>query len=171
MQSLKRIIRPLEAISKYSGWAVAMLAIPMIGALIYEVIARYFFNRPTIWSYEITYMLCGIHFLIGSAFTLKLKGHIRIDVFYSLLPIRGRALIDTLGYVIIFFPVFIVLIISALGATREAYQTAEVSQFTPWQPRLWPFKTAIFVGFGLLGLQGLSEFLKALGALITGKEL
>lgn len=171
MQSLKRIIRPLEALSKYSGWAAALLAIPMIGALIYEVIARYFFNRPTIWSYEITYMICGAYFLIGSAFTLRLKGHIRIDVFYSLLPIRGRALIDTLGYVIIFFPVLIVLNISALDAVREAYQTAELSQFTPWQPLLWPFKTAIFVGFGLLALQGLSEFLKALGTLITGKEL
>jgi len=171
MELLKRIIRPLEAISKYTGWGISLLAIPMIAALIYEVIARYFFNRPTIWSYEITYMIYGTHFLIGSAFTLLIKGHIRIDVFYSLLPIRGRALIDTLGYAIIFFPVMIVLIISALDVAQEAYQTAEVSQFTPWQPLLWPFKTAMLVGFVLLGLQGLSELLKSLSTLITGKEL
>ena len=116
-------------------------------------------------------MIYGPHFLLGSAFTRLIKGHIRIDVFYSLLPIRGRALIDTLGYAIIVFPVMIVLIISALDVAQEAYQTAEVSQFTPWQPLLWPFKTAMLVGFVLLGLQGISELLKSLSTLITGKEL
>lgn len=171
MQTLNRIIRLLEAISKYTGWGVALLAMPMIGALIYEVVARYFFNRPTIWSYEVTYMIYGTHFLIGSAFTLLVKGHIRIDVFYSLLPLRGRALVDVLGYLIIFFPVMIVLVCSSLEVAREAYETAEVSQFTPWQPMLWPFKSAMFVGFGLLGLQGLSELIKSLGILATGKEL
>lgn len=171
MDSLNRIIRSLEAVSKYSGWTVAALAMPMIGALIYEVAARYLFNKPTIWSYEITYMIYGTHFLIGSAFTLMIKGHIRIDVFYSHLPLRGRALIDTLGYLIIFFPVVILLTFSAWDVTQEAFQTGEVSQFTPWQPLLWPFKSAMFIGFGLLGLQGLSELLKSLSILITGREL
>ncbi len=170
MLLINRIVRPLELISKYAGWGVALLAMPMIGALIYEVIARYVFNRPTIWSYEITYMIYGTHFLIGSAFTLLVKGHIRIDVFYSMLPVRGRALVDVLGYLVIFFPVMIVLIVSAFDMTQEAYNTAEVSQFTPWQPLLWPFKSAMVVGFGLLGLQGFCELLKAFGNLVTGKE-
>ncbi len=170
MDSLERIIRPLEKISKYAGWGVSLLAIPMLAALIYVVVARYVFNKPTIWSYEITYMIYGTHFLIGSAFTLLIKGHIRIDVFYSQLPVRGRALIDTLGYLIIFFPVMILLVFSALEVAQEAYRTAEVSQFTPWQPILWPFKSAMFVGFILLCLQGLSELLKALGSLVSGRE-
>ena len=73
---LKRLTKVIDSISDYSGRIVGWIAIPMIAALIYEVFARYVLHRPTIWSYEITYMIYGTHFLLGAAYTLYVKGHI-----------------------------------------------------------------------------------------------
>jgi TRAP-type mannitol/chloroaromatic compound transport system permease small subunit len=143
----------------------------MIVALIYEVFARYVFQRPTIWSYEVTYMIYGTHFLLGAAYTLRVKGHIRIDLLYMRFSKRGRALIDVIGYLVIFFPIMFILVISSFDMAKDAYMIREVSQFTPWQPILWPFKSVICVGFSLLILQGIAEFIRSVVTLIRGEEI
>lgn len=148
-----------------------MIVVPMIIALIYEVFARYIFHRPTIWSYETTYMIYGTHYLLGTAYTLYVKGHIRIDLLYMKFSPRGRAAIDVIGYLVIFFPVMLILIISGYDMAKDAYQIKEVSQFTPWQPILWPFKSIICVGFILLALQGIAEFIRSLVMLVGGGEI
>ncbi|MCP4625278.1 MAG: TRAP transporter small permease subunit, partial [bacterium] len=72
---MKKFLMIIDAISDRTGRIVGWIAVPMIIALIYEVFARYIFHRPTIWSYEITYMIYGTHFLLGAAYTLRVKGH------------------------------------------------------------------------------------------------
>jgi TRAP-type mannitol/chloroaromatic compound transport system permease small subunit len=168
---IKPILKVIDTISNYTGRVVALIAAPMIIALIYEVFARYVFKRPTIWSYEITYMIYGTHYLLGAAYTLYVKGHIRIDLVYMKLPPRGRALIDVIGYLVIFFPVMLVLVSSGYDMAKDAYRIREVSQFTPWQPVLWPFKSMMCVGFVLLVLQGVAEFLRSLILLVRGAEI
>ena len=43
------------------------------------MVARYLFNAPTQWAYEVGYMMMGTHALLGMAYTLREGGHIRID--------------------------------------------------------------------------------------------
>ena len=171
MVSLRRIVKAIDTISDRTGRFVGWIAVPMIVALIYEVFARYVFHRPTIWSYEITYMIYGTHFLLGAAYTLRVKGHIRIDLVYMKFPPRGRALIDVIGYIVIFFPIMFILVISSYDMAKDAFLIREVSQFTPWQPILWPFKGVICVGFSLLILQGIAEFIRSMIMLIQGEAL
>ena len=171
MTILKGILNTIDAISERTGRMVGWIAVPMIVALIYEVLARYVFHRPTIWSYEITYMIYGTHFLLGAAYTLKVKGHIRIDVLYMHFSPRRRALLDVIGYLVIFFPVTIILIFASFDMAKDAYQIKEVSQCTPWQPILWPFKSVICVGFSLFLLQGIAEFVRSIVMLVRGEEI
>ena len=171
MNFLSKVLKKIDSISYYLGWAASFIALPMIVALIYEVFARYVFHRPTIWSYEITYMIYGTHYLLGAAFTLYVKGHIRIDLFYNKMSKRGRALIDVAGYLLIFFPVVIILVVSGVDFALYAYQIKEVSQFTTWQPLLWPFKSFICIGFFFLLLQGIAEFVRSVVLVINGLEI
>ncbi len=167
----EKVIKFIDAVSDRTGRIVGWIAVPMIIALIYEVFARYVFQRPTIWSYEITYMIYGTHFLLGAAYTLRVKGHIRIDLLYMRFTQRGRALIDVIGYLVIFFPVMVILVVSSFDMAKDAYMIKEVSQFTPWQPILWPFKSVICVGFSLLILQGMAEFIRSVVTLVRGEEI
>ena len=86
-------------------------------------------------------------------------------------PPRGRALIDVIGYLVIFFPIMIILVIASYDMAKDAFVIQEVSQFTPWQPLLWPCKSIICVGFSLLILQGIAEFIRSMIMLVKGEEL
>ena len=60
------------------------LADPADGAvLVWEVTARYCSTRRPMWAYDMTFMLYGTFFMLGSAWTLQRGGHIRTDSFYS----------------------------------------------------------------------------------------
>ena len=109
--------------------------------------------------------------LINAAYTLRVKGHIRIDLVYMKFPPRGRALIDVIGYLVIFFPIMIILVFASYDMAKDAFIIREVSQFTPWQPILWPFKGVNCIGFSLLILQGIAEFIRSMIMLIRGEEL
>jgi TRAP-type mannitol/chloroaromatic compound transport system permease small subunit len=69
-----RAARLLDPIAVWSGNLVAWLIVPMVLALSYEVVARYLFNAPTLWAYDMTFMLYGTFFMLGSAFTLQRRG-------------------------------------------------------------------------------------------------
>jgi TRAP-type mannitol/chloroaromatic compound transport system permease small subunit len=169
MRGFPGALRVIDAVSLTAGKAAAFLAVPMVAALVYEVVARYVFGKPTIWSYETTYMLYGSHYLLGAAFTLYYKGHIRIDVIYHLFPPRWWAFIDVLGFIVVFFPVTILLSYSGLLYAWDSFRTGEVSQYTPWAPYLWPIKTVICTGFVLLLLQGVAEFSRSVVTLVKGE--
>ena len=76
----------------------------MVLSLVYEVVARYFFNAPTIWAYDMTFMLYGSFFMLGAAYTLQRSGHIRTDVFYARWSPRTQARVDLACYLVLFFP-------------------------------------------------------------------
>jgi len=160
----------IDSLSLWSGKMVAWLVIPNVLALVYEVIARYILKSPTIWSYEVTYFFYGTHFLLGAAYTLLIKAHIRIDVIYMHLPPRGKAIVDIIGYLTLFFPVMIVLIYAGAEFTIQSWEMGEKSGLSPWRPHLYPYKAVLLVSFICLFLQGISEFLRSITILLRGDE-
>lgn len=165
---LLTILRTIDSISEVSGKLAAFIVIPNFLALVYEVIARYIFKSPTIWSYDVTYMLYAAHFLLGAAFTLKHRRHTRVDVFYSHWSPRVQAIIDVVCYLVLFFPAMLVLIYGGVGLVHESLIMQERSQATPWRPVVWPFRALLPLGFFLLCLQGIAEFLRRINVAVRG---
>ncbi|RJR22748.1 MAG: TRAP transporter small permease subunit [Desulfobacteraceae bacterium] len=170
MGLLQRICYGIDRITDIQGKIACLIALPMVVSLVYEVFARYMFNAPTKWSYDVTYMIYGSHYLLGAGFALLYKVHIRIDVIYNLFPQKIRQVIDVIGYIFFFFPVVIILVLSAISMASDAYNSGEVSQFSPWAPILWPFKSIMAIAFIFLFLQGIAEFLRAATILIKGES-
>jgi TRAP-type mannitol/chloroaromatic compound transport system permease small subunit len=167
---LSRFCDAIDRFTDVQGKIASLIALPMVITLAYEVFARYLFNRPTIWSYDVTYMIYGSHYLLGAALALLYKAHIRIDVFYNLFPKRVRQLVDIAGYLFFFFPVIFILATSAMSMAYDAHRIGEVSQFSPWAPILWPYKTIIAIAFVFLLLQGISELLRSIMTFIRNGE-
>lgn len=162
MKKILKFAAAVDRMSTFIGSQTSLLIIPMVAALVYEVVARYVFHRPTIWSYDATYMLYGIHYLLGTAITLKLKGHIRIDLFYGRFPAKWRVLVDLIEYVFLFAPVVGVLIYYGYQSALESFLSGERSCSTSWAPALWPLKAIITLSFALLFAQGLAELCRAI---------
>lgn len=162
------LVRWIEKLSDLTGICVAWVVFPLIIASCYEVFSRYILTAPTIWAFELGYMAMGVHALMGAAYTLKSHAHIRIDVFYSHFPDKLKAVLDTAGYLILFLPVVLWLSWGLWEYWVEAFLSGEQSGQSAWNPIIWPFRLAFFLGFALLLLQGLAEFIKTV-LLVTGR--
>ncbi len=171
MTRLNQFLHAIDYLSAWSGKLIAWIVIPNVLALVYEFVARYLLGSPTIWSYEITYFLYGTHFLLGAAYTLFMKSHIRIDIFYQRFSPRRTALVDTIGYVVFFFPVMAVLIYGGVEFTLQSFEMGERSGLSPWRPLLYPYKGVVLLGLVLLFLQGIAEFIRSASLGIRGKAL
>jgi TRAP-type mannitol/chloroaromatic compound transport system permease small subunit len=168
-QSLLTTIRVLDGISIWSGKLVAWLIVPMVLGLVYEVMARYAFNAPTEWAYDMTYMLYGSFFMLGAAFTLQRKGHIRTDTFYAAWSPRRQGMVDAVCYLLFFFPGLIAFLILTWDFFTLSMARGERIVTSPWMPIVYPFKGVMPVATALLLLQGLSEFLKSCYAATRGE--
>ena len=61
------------------GQVGAWIVVVLIGAMVYEVIARYFFGAPTQWAFEVAYMLMGTSFMLGIAYCLQMISFILLQ--------------------------------------------------------------------------------------------
>lgn len=165
------LIRVIDRISSWSGRLTSWLIIPMVLSLVYEVVARYFFNAPTTWAYDMTYMTYGAFFMLGAAYTLHRDGHIRTDTFYGKWSPRRQGIVDAVGYLVFFFPPLIALFWVSSDFFWSSFLRGERVVSSPWMPVIYPLKFVIPFSCALLILQGVAEFLRSLYAARTGAWL
>ena len=168
---LIKTVRVIDKFTDVSGTVVAWLNVPLVLAVAYEVAMRYLFNAPTIWSFDVTYMLYGTIFMLGAAYALLKGAHIRTDFFWDQFSTRKKGVIDSISYLVFFFPGFAILFVIGLEEALYAFRINEMSDQTPWRPILWPFKAVVPLACLLLLIQGVSELLKSLYMARTGVEL
>ncbi|MEX0343279.1 MAG: TRAP transporter small permease subunit [Rhizobiaceae bacterium] len=145
-------------LARIGAWLVIVLIITMV----YEVAARHFLNAPTIWAFEVGYMLSGSVFMLGIAFCQLHRAHIRVDFLYNRGSARKRAVIDIATYVCLVIPACGWLTYALIEYAYEAYVINEHSGASAWNPVVWPFRTVWAVGFGALVLQAISDTLSAI---------
>jgi TRAP-type mannitol/chloroaromatic compound transport system permease small subunit len=166
-----RFARAIDRFTDRTSLIIAWLNVPLVAVVVYEVAARYLFGAPTIWSFDMTYMLYAAVFMLGAAYALHQGAHVRTDFFFERWSARTRGMIDAIAYLVFFFPALTLFLIVSGGEAWYAYEIGETSEQTPWRPLLWPFKAVIPLTCLLLMIQGVSETLKALYAIRTGVEL
>lgn len=162
------LLRCIDGVSGLSGRIAAWIIAPLIFASVYEVAARYLFNAPTIWAFEVAYMAMGVNFMLGAAYALREDAHVRIDVVYTNFSPRLKALVDAVGYGLVFIPIGVWLSYRLGLYAFDAYRSGETSGASAWNPRVWPFRAALTLGFALLTLQAVAQLLRALRVLSTG---
>ena len=162
-------LNPIEKITHYAAM-FGMVCVPVMSvSILYEVISRYAFNAPTIWVFEISYMLMGISLLVGIAYCAQLRKHIRVDFLYDNVSTRTQALIDTAGYIILLIPALSYLTWWLFEYWIESYVRNEQTGESAWNPLLWPFKFFFVFGIYLFLLQIIAELVKCVMTLM-GRE-
>jgi TRAP-type mannitol/chloroaromatic compound transport system permease small subunit len=165
---LIRAVRIIDKFTDTTGTWVAWLSMPLVAVVAWEVIARYAFNAPTIWSFDMTYMLYGTIFMLGAAYALHKGAHIRTDFFFEKWSVRTKGTIDSVAYLVFFFPSIFTFLLVSWSEGYYAYSINETSEQTPWRPILWPYKMVVPLACLLLLIQGVSETIKSLWAARTG---
>lgn len=170
MHFIKGIIKLIDRINEIAGKIFMWLIIPLSAIVFIEVVRRYVFNSPTIWSFEATTFLCGALFLLVAGFTSLKDKHVKVDILYSKLSPKTQAIIDIFTYSICHcFFAMAVMIIGSKYAYR-AWISNEVS-WSIWGPTLYPIKMVIPISAFLLLIQGFALILRRVVFLSSGERV
>jgi len=167
---LRRLTRILDFPGMLVGKAAAWLIVPMIGALVYEVIARFGFNSPTMWAYDATFMFYGALFMLGAAYTLGQDSHVRADFLFNILTPRWQGIIDGLFTLVLFFPAMYFFTVATFDYAMVSWMRGERIPTSPMMPIIYPLKTVMPITGALLLIQGVSELLKSYFSIVTNRR-
>ncbi len=168
MTAVRRIYEGVGTVSEWSG-RIASIAVPiLIVTITFDVFMRYVFNRPTDWSFELSYMLGTTIIALGLPYVHYHSANVRVDIIYSRLAPTVRLGLDVVLTIFLFFPL-VFMWTQVFGANAwKSFLTHEISYQSLWYPTLWPFKMIIVLGFFLLLVQGAATFLRDVAALSKG---
>jgi TRAP-type mannitol/chloroaromatic compound transport system permease small subunit len=164
--AVRALVRGIDFFSAIIGKVFSVAVVFLVLVMSYEVVMRYLFNRPTLWVYDMSYFLTSMVVILGAAYTLQMKGHVSVDIFYERFPPRLKALIDTVLYLVLFFSLWLLIINVMVPHVQASWARGERAATGIWVPPIYPFKTWILAGVVLLTLQGVAEFLRAFFVLI-----
>lgn len=89
----------IDRTTTFIGRAVGQFYFILACITLYEVVARYFFNKPTMWAFELVILLCGMAWMLSVGYVTQQKGHIAITILYVLSPPRVQWWLDTVAMV------------------------------------------------------------------------
>ena len=158
---MNALIRGIERVTGSIGIMASFAIVPLVLATCYEVFVRYVLQAPTVWAYEIGYILTGSHFLLAMAYTLREGEHIRIDIFSAAFSSRTRAVIDLASYAVI-LPLMLWLTYALFSHLATGFLRHERSGQSAMNLPVWPFRLVFLAAFGLLALQIFAEMVKTL---------
>jgi len=166
---MKKIVLIIDKISALTGKATSFLILVVVFIVVYEIVMRYVFHRPTIWASEAMVFGCAFGYVLGGAWTLLENRHVRIGVIYEKLPMRRRVILDIITF--FFFALYMGMLFWA--STKYAWESFEIRETagSPWDPPVYPLKLALAFGILLLLVQGIAKFVRNIFFVIKGTEL
>lgn len=158
----------LRSVVKALAWVSSGIVFVMMFFLTADVVLRYLFNRPIIGVYQLAeFMVVGVVFL-SIAYVQTLKGHIKMEVATSWLPLKGQIALDIFGY-LVGIAVFSVITWHSGKIAINAWRIKDVSMGMVQFP-LWPAKFLVPFGSGLLCLGLFSDLIRDLAMLLRPSD-
>ena len=170
MNALLKLSRGIDWINDRFGeianWLVLWACLISAG----NAASRYLFAASSNAWLEVQWYMFGGMVLLGAPYTLKVNEHVRVDLFYAGASERTRILIDIVCGVLFLLPICIILVYFTWPWFVDSWRINEISSNAGGLVR-WPVKLLLPVGFALMALQGISELIKRVEALIHHHRL
>ncbi|MGB3555264.1 MAG: TRAP transporter small permease [Jannaschia sp.] len=109
-----------DRISVFIGRVTMLLIVILVSVMVYEVILRYVFEKPTLWANELSLWLAGFIFVLAGVYAMQQRSHIRIFLLYDLFPRWLQRVCDTISALLIVAFAFF-LFYGAWGEARDKF--------------------------------------------------
>ena len=157
-------VRLVDRLGRAVGVVAMLLTFVLAGILLESSVARLAFGASHIWSVELAQFTMSAYYLLGGALSEQDGVHVRMDLFYSRLPPRGKLLADCLtAPLVLVYLAF--LFYGGVSSSHWALVNNQVN-YTAWAPPMAPIKIIMPAGIGLMLLQQLAIFFKDLARLL-----
>jgi TRAP-type mannitol/chloroaromatic compound transport system permease small subunit len=164
VQALLSFSRFVDFITERIGRSVYWLVLVAVLISAGNAVIRYAFNRSSNAWLEVQWYLFSAIFLLGAGYALLHNQHVRIDVIASRLSKKAQTWIDILGTVFFLMPMAIAIMWMSWPLFVDSFRFNEMSSNAGGLV-VWPARLLVPIGFFLLILQGLSEFIKRIAFL------
>jgi tripartite ATP-independent transporter DctM subunit len=142
----------VDHVSRFLGLSVGNLYLLCAFVTLYEVIARYAFNSPTQWAFEVVMVLCATAWMLSAGFVTLQKRHIGITVFYLMASDRTRWWLDLFAMVVGVFALYM-LISDTLIRAMESIDLVERAGSGWNSPLPMILKTVLVLGLFIYLMQ------------------
>lgn len=168
---MAEVLKAIDLINTTISRFSSIFLVLLVFTLTYEVGMRYVFKNPTLWSYDMSYMLTSLFLVLSMGHVLQRDEHVRVDLLARYLPLRWAAALEAFLYLVLLFPFLYVLLAVMPGHVLNSWRIGERYTAGTWLPPIYPFKTWVMVGMFLLALQALAQFLRALILALRGEKI
>ena len=164
MQALLKLSRGIDRLNALVGRYVIWLILGATVISAVNAVVRKVFHTSSNAFLEVQWYLFAASFLLAAGYTLLEKEHVKVDVINSKLSLRTRVWIDVIGFALFLTPMCLIVLYYGTPFFLQALRTGEMSSNAGGLIR-WPVYLMMPLGFGLLLLQGISEFIKRIAFL------
>ncbi|MBN9671879.1 TRAP transporter small permease subunit [Roseibium aggregatum] len=182
-----------RGLGKIIMWGIFVMA----GILLWSAISKMAFN-PSLWTLEVAQFAMVAYYVLGGPYSIQLSSNVRMDLFYAEWSAEKKAWFDAFTVFLLLFYLGVLLYgalnsmaysLGYFGKEPFAFYWDLITAFvtggpeaageklgfierspTAWRPYLWPVKLVMIIGFFLMLLQAISEFLKDI-ATIRGEAI
>ena len=171
MESVKKAVLFCDKINEWIGsFIVAPAVFIFILVIFSNVILRYAFNTSFVFMAELEWHVFAFIFLMGAGYTLLHEGHVRVDIFYSIMDRKKQAIINLFGVLFFLIPSCYVVLTTTIPWVIVAYKIGEVSIDPGGIPARFLLKATLPTGYFLMLIQGLLLCIRS-AFILLGKPL
>ena len=148
-----------DRLSVFIGRVAMMLIAILVCVMIFEVIARYAFEKPTLWANEMSLWLAVFIFLLAGLYAMQQRSHIRIFILYDVCPRWLQRTFDVISTALIALFAFM-LFWGGYGEARDKFLRWETfgTAFDPPLPATT--KPVILLIVALVALQAIANLIR-----------
>ncbi|WP_440998000.1 TRAP transporter small permease subunit [Arhodomonas sp. SL1] len=157
---LAHVADAIDALNRRMARAVRWLILGAVVVCFLAAFLRYAFSFGYVWIQELYVWQHAIVFMLGSAYTLQVGGHVRVDLFYARRSPRGQAWTDIVGTLVFLIPWLLLVLLTAFPYVVRSWAVGESSPEYGGLPAVYPLKTVILLFAVLLLLQGISVIIR-----------
>jgi len=161
-----RAVAAIDALSGAAAWCAAWCVLFAVLVSAGNAMVRYALSIGSNAWLELQWYLFAVIVLFGAAQTLRLNGHVRVDLCYNRLSQRGQVWLDLVCLALFLLPATVLLSAMSWTVFADSWRIDEVSSNAGGLLR-WPVKLVLPLGFALLSLQGLAEMARR-AAMLAG---
>ena len=164
MGAMLRLSKAIDGLNEFVGRWLSWLILAAVLISAVNAVVRKAFNYSSNSFLEIQWYLFAAVFLLAAGYTLLRQEHVKIDIILSRFSKRTQITVEAVCLVLFLLPFCIVVIELVWPLVTRAYVSGEMSSNAGGLIR-WPVYALVPIGFGLLLLQGVSEFIKRIAFL------
>ena len=155
------LIRTIDSFSYAIGELTKWLLPLLVLTITFSVFALSIFGQSWTKLFESAEYLHTTVIMLGAAATLLAGQHVRVDVFYTHMGTKARALVDFIGFYALLLPVCLIIVWNSQSFTSFAWRIFEGSAEADGIRGEYLLKTLIPIFAVMMIMQGLAIALRA----------